>query len=223
MSGESELRVELPSGSVAAIASEPDGPSVLTFLYTPGAGSNVHDPFGKFLCRELASRGVRAVRFQFPYQEAGKRSPDRPTVLEETWRAAIDQLAGERTVVGGRSMGGRIASQVVADGMSVAGLALFAYPLHPPGKPERSRTGHLPALRVPVLFCSGTNDAFGSPEELREAAALAERSTVHLMEHADHGFSAPKSSGRTREQVWAEALAAMTGWLAAGGIARLSA
>jgi predicted alpha/beta-hydrolase family hydrolase len=208
---------------VTAIASGPEGRAGLTFLYAPGAGTNVHDPFGKFLCRELASRGVRAVRFQFPYQEAGKRSPDRPAVLENAWCAAIDQLAGNVTVVGGRSMGGRIASQVVAGGVGVEGLALFAYPLHPPGKPERSRIDHLSAIRVPTLFCSGTNDAFGSPEELREAASLVRHSAVHLMDHADHGFSAPKSSGRTREDVWAEALSALIGWLAAVRIARLSA
>jgi predicted alpha/beta-hydrolase family hydrolase len=223
VSRETALTIELPSGAVTAIASEGDRPAVATFIYAPGAGSNVHDPFGTFLCRELAARGMRAVRFQFPYQEAGRRSPDRAAALEETWRCAVEQLAGPVTVAGGRSMGGRIASQVVAGGAVVAGLALFAYPLHPPGKPERARSEHLPAIGVPVLFCSGTNDAFASPEELRAAAALVPQGSVHLLEGADHGFSAAKSSGRTREEVWTEALAALGGWLAAEGIARLSA
>ena len=215
MSGETTLTIAVGDGTVTAIASEPEKAGRATFLYTPGAGSNVHDPFGKHLCRALATRGVRAIRFQFPYQEAGRRSPDRPAVLEETWRAAIEQLAGGSTVVGGRSMGGRIASQVVAEGVAVAGLALFAYPLHAPGKPEHRRDDHLRAITVPTLFCSGTRDAFASPDELTEAAALVAGSMVHHMESADHGFNAPKSSGRDREDVYAEATAALVEWLGA--------
>ncbi len=213
MSGETTLKVTVGDGAVTAIASEPEKAASVTFLYTPGAGSNVQDPFGRHLCRELATHGVRAIRFQFPYQEAGKRSPDRPAVLERTWRAAIDQLARETTVVGGRSMGGRIASQVVAEGAPVAGLALFAYPLHPPGKPERRRDDHLPAIKVPTFFCSGTRDAFAAPGELAEAAGMIAGSTVHDLEGADHGFNVPKSSGRSREEVFAEAAAALLDWL----------
>ncbi len=215
MSGETTLSIVVGEGSVTAISSEPETTAGVTFLYTPGAGSNVHDPFGKYLCRELGTHGVRAIRFQFPYQEAGRRSPDRPAVLEETWRAAIDQLSSETTVVGGRSMGGRIASRAVAESAAVAGLALFAYPLHAPGKPERRRDEHLPAINVPTLLCSGSRDAFASPEELAEAAALIAESTVHCLESADHGFNAPKSSGRDREDVYAEATAAMVEWLGA--------
>ena len=215
MSSETTLSIAVGDGAVTAIASAPEKAGRATFLYTPGAGSNVHDPFGKYLCRELATRGLRAIRFQFPYQEAGRRSPDRPAVLEETWRAAIDQLAGEVTVASGRSMGGRIASQVVAEGTAVDGLALFAYPLHPPGKPERRRDEHLAAITVPALFCSGTRDAFASPDELTEAAALIAGSTVHHLESADHGFNAPKSSGRDREDVYSEAAASLVEWLGA--------
>jgi predicted alpha/beta-hydrolase family hydrolase len=156
------------------------------------------------------------VRFQFPYQERGKRSPDRPEVLEATWLAVIEALRPEsgRLVAGGRSMGGRIASQVVAKGAGVDALALFAYPLHPPGRPDQVRDSHLVEITAPVLFCSGTNDAFASPDELRMAAAKTRRSTVHLLEAADHGFKAPKSSGRTQIEVWAEAIKVMLGWLA---------
>ena len=92
-------------------------------------------------------------------------------------------------------------------------VALFAYPLHPPGKPERQRVEHLPSLRVPVLFCSGTNDAFASPEELLAAAKMVRSATVHMLEGADHGFAVRKSSGRSREDVWAEAVEAMVAWL----------
>jgi hypothetical protein len=201
--------------SVTVIRHEPEGDAGWTFIYAPGAGSNVHDPFGTYACRELASRGVACVRMQFVYQEAGKKSPDRPDLLEATWGAVIEALrpATGRLVVGGRSMGGRIASQVVAQGVAVDALALFAYPLHPPGKPERMRDAHLPAIAVPVLFCSGTSDAFASPDELRAAAMKAADGTVHLMDAGDHGFNAPKASGRSRGDVWAEAVEAMYGWL----------
>lgn len=200
---------------VTALRSQPMGDAGWTFIYAPGAGSNVHDPFGAYLARQLPGRGIGVVRFQFPYQEAGKRAPDRPPVLEETWRAVIEAVRPEvgRLAIGGRSMGGRIASHVVAQGVDVDALALFAYPLHAPGRPEQIRDVHLSALRVPTLFCSGTNDAFASPDELRSAAAKTARASTHLLEGADHGFKVPRASGRTRENVWAEAVTAMREWL----------
>jgi predicted alpha/beta-hydrolase family hydrolase len=185
------------------------------FCYAPGASSNVHDPFGRFACRELASHGFISFRFQFPYIERGRRVPDRPAVLEATWGAVIEfaRQEGQQIVVGGRSMGGRIASQVVAGGIAVDALVLLAYPLHPPGRPEKTRAEHLPAIRVPVLFCTGTRDAFASPEELEAAARLLEAGSLHLLADADHGFNVPKAAGRTREDVWREVLDAMLAWL----------
>lgn len=213
-----DLTITLADGRpITALRTEPAVDAGWTFIYAPGAGSNIHDPFGAFAARELAALGVAVVRLQFPYQEAGKRAPDRPPVLEETWRSVIEAVRreGARLAVGGRSMGGRIASQVVAQGVDVDALVLFAYPLHPPGRPEQVRDGHLPSIAVPTLFCSGTNDAFASPEELRAAAAKVPVSVVHLMEGADHGFAAPKVSGRTRQEVWAEAVGAMWEWMGA--------
>ena len=213
-------RVTISDGrTVSVVRHEPEGDAGWTFVYAPGAGASIDDPFGAYLGKDLSQRGVGCVRFQFPYQEAGKKSPDRPEVLEATWRAVIDHIRGSgsqpdsRIAVGGRSMGGRIASQVVAQGVAVDALALFAYPLHPPGRPENSRVAHLPSIAGPTLFCSGTNDAFASPDELRAAAAKVPRSSVHLLEAADHGFNAPKSSGRTRTEVWAEATDALWEWL----------
>jgi len=208
--------ITLPDASSLTTArTAPDGPARAVFIYAPGAGSNVHDPFGRFLAQRLAAHGIETVRIQFPYMEAKKRRPDPPAVLEAAWRAAIDALRPRqgRLIAGGRSMGGRIASQVVAQGAAVDALALFAYPLHPPGKPERMRDEHLPRITEPALFCSGTRDAFASPEELRAAAAKVSRATVHVLEHADHGFATPKASGRTREDVWSEAADAMAGWI----------
>jgi len=208
--------ITLPDGSTLTTArAAPDGPARATFVYAPGAGSNVHDPFGRFLAARLVEHGIETVRIQFPYMEQRKRRPDPPAVLEATWRAAIEALRPKRglLIAGGRSMGGRIASQVAARGVRVDGLALFAYPLHPPGRPERMRDEHLARIAVPTLFCSGTRDTFASPDELRAAAAKIPRAAVHLLEAADHGFAVPKASGRTREDIWSEAADAMLLWI----------
>ena len=135
--------------SVTAVRVQPKGDAGWTFVYAPGAGSNVNDPFGKHLCDALAARGVMAVRFQFPYQEAGRSGPDRPDVLEATWRAVIDAVRedGAKLAIGGRSMGGRVASMVHAGGVKADALVLFAYPLHPPGRPDKMRDEHLPSIK----------------------------------------------------------------------------
>lgn len=209
------------AGSVTAIRTPAEG-ATWTFVYAPGAGSNIHDPFGAYAARALAARGIATVRFQFPYMEAGRRGPDRTAVLEATWRAVIDAVrdGATRLAVGGRSMGGRIASMVVAQAEASPGrrafadaLALFAYPLHPPGKPGQLRTEHFASINVPALFVSGTKDAFGSPDELRAATKPLKRTTLHLLDGTGHGFAVPKSSGRTREDVWAEAVDAFAAWL----------
>ena len=118
---EETFQVSLPGDrSITAIRSSPDGQeSEYLFIYAPGAGSNVHDPFGGYLCKQLVAHGTTAVRFQFPYKEAGQRRPDPPRVLEETWRTVVEavRLASGKLAIGGRSMGGRIASQVVAQGV----------------------------------------------------------------------------------------------------------
>lgn len=207
-----------PGVSITAVRMEPAGDAGWTFIYAPGAGSNLHDRFGVHLCDALAPRGVTAVRFQFPYMESGRRSPDRTELLEATWRAVIDKVRpdGGKLAVGGRSMGGRIASMVLAQGVKADALALFAYPLHPPGKPKQLRDAHLPSIAARTLFVSGTNDAFGSPDEVRAAASNVKLSTVHLLDGADHGFAMRKSSGRTKQDVFEEAAAVLGGWLNIG-------
>lgn len=127
----------------------------------------------------------------FPYRKAGRRSPDRPAVL----LAAVTEEAGAlrrrvaRLVLGGRSMGGRICSMAVADGLETDGLVLISYPLHPPGRPERRRDEHFPSLKVPCLFVSGTRDQFGSPEELVEATNDIPGPVTHQwVEGKDHGL-----------------------------------
>jgi len=224
LSTEQTIRLDVSDEqSVSAIWTYPgQRESAWAFVYAPGAGATLRDGFGIFAAQTLALEGITTLRFQFPYAEAGRRMPDRPPVLEAAWRVAIEaaRLQAARLVIGGRSMGGRIASQVVAHGEVVDALALFAYPLHPPGQPERLRDSHLGQIGVPALFCSGTRDAFATTEELRRAATLVPRAEIRWLEGADHGFRVARATGRTQKHVWAEAVAGLTAWLSGLGTAR---
>jgi len=212
---EEKLTITVGEKTVSAISTTPEGDARFTFVYAPGAGSNINDPFGDYLSSRLPAAGGSLVRFQFPYMEAGKRGPDRPPILEETWRAVIDRVrpATGKLVVGGRSMGGRIASRVVAQGTQVDGLALLAYPLNPPRTPATPRNGHLPDIAVPTLFCSGTRDNFAAPGSLAAVVDEMPNAALHELDGADHGFAVLKSSGRTREDVWQEVADVILNWV----------
>jgi predicted alpha/beta-hydrolase family hydrolase len=209
---EETFRIQMDgSQSVTAVRARPAGkPAGWTFMYAPGAGSNVYDPFGGKLSAAFTASGIEVIRFQFPYAEAKRRLPDRTPVLEATWTAAISQCrqANLKLAVGGRSMGGRIASQVVARGESVDALVLFAYPLHPPDQPGNLRTKHLPEIAVPTLFISGTRDEFGTPDELATAVAMVPGARLFRLEGANHGFGPVKGAGRTKDEIEVEALGA---------------
>jgi predicted alpha/beta-hydrolase family hydrolase len=158
------------------------GPGAL--LLFPGAGSSASHP--SLVAIEEAVAPLPVARADFPYRREGRRAPDRAPkllacVVEEA--AALAErahVAPERIVLGGRSMGGRMCSMAVADGLPAAGLVLIAYPLHPPGKPDRLRIEHLPRLAVPCLFVSGTRDPFGSPAELEEHTAVIPGPVTHV-------------------------------------------
>lgn len=215
---EERRQISVPStGTVSSIWTQPDDAwDGRVFVYAPGSGSSLTDPFGAFLAERLASDRVACLRFQFPYTEAGRSLPDRNPVLEATWLAVLHavQEPGRQVVAGGRSMGGRIASQVAAQGAVVSGLALFAYPLHPPGRPDKMRDAHLASISVPILFCSGTRDAFATPAELTAAAAAVPQASVRFLDGADHGFNVAKATGRSRADVWQEACDAFAAFLA---------
>jgi len=164
-------------------------------VLTPGAGAGSDQPSLVAIEEALAPAGVRVDRIDFPYRLAGKKAPDRPPVLLATVIEAADALAtelgvdGTRVAVGGRSMGGRMCSMAVADGMAAAALVLVSYPLHPPGKPERLRTEHFPSITVPCFFVSGTRDSFGTPAELEAATAAIPGPVTHVwVEGGDHGL-----------------------------------
>ena len=192
-----------------------DGPkdAATTIVLAHGAGAGMDHPSMTAFAEGLAAKGLRVVRFEFPYmakrRETGKKGgPDRPPVLMETWRNVIATAGGERLVIGGKSMGGRIAS-MVADDAGVAGLVCLGYPFHPPGKPEKLRVEHLTGLQTPTLIVQGTRDPFGKAEEV-EGYPLSDRIKVVWLEDGDHSFKPRKSSGRTEEQNFAEAVAAIT-------------
>ena len=189
-------------------------PAVAGLLLTPGAGAGREQPALLAIDAAVTALGVTVERIDFPYRRAGRRRPDPPAVLLDTVRQATGGLAARLGVdtsaiaIGGRSMGGRICSMAAAEGLPVAALVLVSYPLHPPGRPDRPRTGHLPAVTVPCLFVSGTRDAFGTPDEMEAAASLLAGPVTHVwVEGGDHSL-------RRRD---AEVAGAVAGWLAGVG------
>ena len=185
-------------------------PAVAGLLLTPGASATREQPALVAIDEGVSAAGVAVERMDFPYTRAGRKSPDRPPVLLEAVRegaaalAAAAGLAQDRVALGGRSMGGRICSMAVAEGLPCLGLVLVSYPLHPPGRPDKLRVEHFPALGVPCLFVSGTRDAFASPDELQHHTAAIPGPVTHVwLEGGDHGL-------RRRDAAVAEAVA---GWV----------
>ncbi len=188
-----------------------------------GAGGNRRNPMLLALTAALAASGRAALLYNFPYSEAGSRRPDPPAVLEATARAAavlaLEASGACRIVHGGRSMGGRIASQVVAAGERADGLVLLGYPLHPPGQFEKRCEAHLPRIEAPMLLLQGTRDSFARPDLLDTLMKrLGHRAELHLVREADHSFGVLKRSGRTPAEVLAEITAVFLRWLQAHGL-----
>jgi len=188
-----------------------------------GAGGTRRTPMLVALAEALAGSGRGAVLYNFPYAERGRRRTDPPAVLEATTRAvaalAVEATGAERIVHGGRSMGGRIASQVVAAGGRADGLAFLAYPLHPPGQFERRREAHLPSIAAPMLFVQGTRDAFAREDLLLALMErLGPRAELHRVAEADHSFGVLKRAGRTPQDVLAEVRDALLAWLDRHGL-----
>src|SRR5262245_7941452 len=183
-----------------------------TIALAHGAGAGMNTPFMTTFASGLADRGFRVARFEFPYMAAysktgQKRPPDREEVLRDTWYKVVAQLGRERLVIGGKSMGGRIAS-LVADEAGVAGLVCLGYPFHPVGKPERLRVQHLQTIATFTLILQGTRDPFGNRREV-EGYELSRSIRIHWLQDGNHDFTPRKASGRTAEQNWQEAIVAI--------------
>jgi predicted alpha/beta-hydrolase family hydrolase len=215
-----EWQVDVGKDKTSAVfeAATTDGDGTV-FVCAHGAGGNMADRGMLKLAEVFRARGLDVVRFNFLYREKKSGRPDAMPRLEECFSAVVSHVVKEiqlrRLIIGGRSMGGRAASMMAAEGFACDGLLLLAYPLHPPGQPEKLRDAHLPAIKVPVLCLNGTRDAF-CRRDLMEAAlkTLTTRWEMHWLEGADHSFHVLKSSGRADGAVLDEIGDAAKIWLA---------
>lgn len=200
-------------GEVSGAWHRPSGRPEAALVLGHGAGYNMNTRLLVDVAQALASRGVAALRFNFPYTEAGRRAPDPQRRLEACYRAVATSVAEEfpRPFLGGKSLGGRIASHIVADGFPAAGLVFLGYPLHPPGKPERIRDAHLKRIRVPMLFLQGSRDPFARPDLLHQTVAALKTAELVQIEGGDHSF---KVSGRQAADVTAELIGAVASFVA---------
>src|SRR5688572_616155 len=182
----------------------------VTMILGHGAGANQLSGFMRLIATGLAERGVDVVTFNFLYTEQGRKIPDPAPRLESCYRAVIDaalkhkKLKGNRLVIGGKSMGGRIASQVAAqNGENIAGLVFLGYPLHPPGRPDKMRSEHLPKIKARMLFIQGSRDAFGTKEEI---AAIIKKlklpADLFAIEGGDHSLKVPKKTDTPQQNVY---------------------
>jgi predicted alpha/beta-hydrolase family hydrolase len=194
------------------------GSGDITLILAHGAGAPMDSPFMNAMARGLAECGIRVARFEFPYmrsrRDGRRRPPDREPVLLQSWRDAVAVIGGvggaDRVVIGGKSMGGRMAS-LVADELGVRGLVCLGYPFHPPGKPESLRVRHLEPLRTPALIVQGTRDALGSREEVEGNILSMLSPAIRLvwLEDGDHSFKPRVSSGHTEKGHLAAAVEAV--------------
>ena len=195
----------------------------VTLILGHGAGANQLSGFMRMVAAGLAERGLDAVTFNFLYSEQGRKVPDPKPRLEACYRAVINAVLSHRSlkknrlVIGGKSMGGRIASQVAAlDEKDIAGLIFLGYPLHPPGRPEKLRAEHFQDVSAPLLFVQGSRDAFGTPDEIRSATSKMKlRSQFHVVEGGDHSFKVPKSAGISQQEVYEKVMDEIVEWVRA--------
>jgi predicted alpha/beta-hydrolase family hydrolase len=203
----------------------------VTLILAHGAGADQASGFMVHFATALAARGVDALTFNFLYTELGRRLPDKNDRLESCWRAVIAAVRGaipapakkarekanHKLFIGGKSMGGRIASQIAAAGDDgIAGLVFLGYPLHPPGRPDRLRSEHLGRVRTPMLFVQGSRDAFGTPDELRAALTDVKADAgLFVVEGGDHSFKVTKRGAVPQDQVYESVLDEIVGWLQA--------
>lgn len=209
-------------GKTSARVYRAKAPRGVTLVLAHGAGAPQTHPFMVDMATRLAARGLDVVTFDFLYAARGKKLPDRTDLLEACWRAAIASvrarsgLASAPLFLGGKSMGGRIASHVAAagDGLEVAGLVFLGYPLHPPAKPAARRDAHLPAVPFPMLFVQGARDPFGDAAEMKRLVKKLPRARLHVVPEGDHSLAIPKRAGAEEQErvltAAADAIAAFT-------------
>jgi predicted alpha/beta-hydrolase family hydrolase len=190
--GEERIQIETPKGPVTGLWAEvPTARAVVCVAH--GAGGDMHNALLDGFCASLNSATYDTLRFNFPYSEQGRKSPDRPDVLTATWRAVVQEARARapelQVFAAGKSMGGRMASMAASEGMRVDGLVFIGYPLHPPGHPEKIRDAHLSDVHAPMLFLQGTDDAFAQWDLLEGVVKrLGHWAQLHRVEGGDHSF-----------------------------------
>lgn len=177
----------------------------VTYILAHGAGADSQSEFMQFMQREVANDQINVVTFDFPYmlrrQQTGKKSPpDRMPALIESFSQQVRQVSSDVIIIGGKSMGGRVAT-MIADELNVDGVVAMGYPFHPPGKPEKTRTEHLADLQTPTLILQGTRDPFGKPNEVA-GYQLSPQISVEWLEDGNHSFETLKRSALTTEDTW---------------------
>ncbi len=199
-------------------ARQGDDPPLIVLAH--GAGAGQRHAFIVTIAEALASRGVSVVTFDFLYVARGRRLPDKAPLLEACFSAVVEQARGwypsARLFLGGKSLGGRMATHLAAAGAvpDLTGVVVLGYPLHPPGRPAQRRTAHLSRIRVPLLVIQGTRDAFGSPDDVRGALRpLGRRARVEAIENGDHSFTVPKRGNVRQAEVYAHIAQTAADWI----------
>ena len=223
-----ETAVRVPGGgTVPAIVARPNGASPATpiVVLAHGAGAGMRSGFMLAMRDGLAARSLAVLTFEFPYMAAGRRRPDPAPVLERTYAAVLHAVRAELApaaawiAIGGKSMGGRMASHLAARGGDplerVRALVLLGYPLSAAGHPERLRADHLPAIRMPTLFVQGTRDALADLAQLRPIVTAMPAATLHVVDTGDHSLVPLRRSGKDAAAAWAEVAGVVAGWLPA--------
>jgi len=192
---------------------------VLRLILAHGAGAGQTHPFMTAMVRGLAARDIAVTTFDFPYMRERRRVPDKAPVLEASFREVIERVRAEGEgplFIGGKSMGGRMATHMAAQGVEgVAGVVALGYPLHPPGKPQQLRDAHLPAIEIPLLIVQGERDTFGTPDELQPVLARMKADvTLHVVRGGDHSLSV----GRQRPQTYDAVLDVISSWIKSRGV-----
>jgi len=192
-------------------------------LIAHGAGNDMHSPFLNSIHRSAAERGLLSVRFNFPYKERGGRMPDPAPRLVRTWRKVVEavvcdeELSVSRLYLSGKSLGGRMASVLVAEGTKVDGLIFFGYPLHPQGNPGKIRSAHFSSVDCPLLFIQGTRDPLCDLALLRKEVVDQNPANrvLHIIDGADHSFRVLKKYNRTEQSVYDEISDTTSQWISA--------
>jgi predicted alpha/beta-hydrolase family hydrolase len=200
---------------VGAIGYKAEPRTKALLVLAHGAGAGQQHPFMVSMAGLLSAKGIAVVTFDFPYMRERRKVPDRAPVLEAAFREVIDVArgwaSGAPLVIGGKSMGGRMATHLGAQGVDgLEGIVVFGYPLHPPGKPDQPRTAHLPSITVPLLIVQGERDTFGTPDELRPVIkTMTTQVTLHVVAKGDHSLTV---RGQKRDDTLAQVVDVVVGW-----------